>query len=75
VEVARKVVLYTLGKPSKEILFTLATQQELAAKVVIDSLVGRAADVLAAAIFHVLGALARFRVLWEGKTAQAMQEQ
>jgi len=57
---AAQVVGYALGRPAREVLFTApATRRErTAAKLCLDTLVVRAGDGAAAALFHVLdGAL------------------
>ncbi len=53
---ASQVVGYALGRPAREVLFTApATRRErTAAKLCLDTLVVRAGDGAAAALFHVL---------------------
>lgn len=54
-EVLRKVVGYSVGRPTRELLFTALPSEQVSAKVVVDGIVGRTGDVLAAGIFQVLG--------------------
>ncbi|KAI8464172.1 MAG: hypothetical protein J3K34DRAFT_492679 [Monoraphidium minutum] len=55
VEVVRKVVGYAIIRPAREVLFTVVSRQEkYSAKLVIDMVVQRAGDALAAGAFQLL---------------------
>ncbi|BDA46374.1 hypothetical protein COCOBI_08-4660 [Coccomyxa sp. Obi] len=54
-EVLRKVLGYALAKPAREVLFTVVPREDMyKAKICIDTLVVRAGDMFAAALFHFL---------------------
>ena len=50
-----QVVMYSMARPAREILFTVMTREEkYSAKICIDTIVLRAGDMVAAGLFHVL---------------------
>lgn len=53
IEIVRKVSGHALTRPSREVLFTIATNEErLGAKFLVDMLLQRIGDVLAASLFE-----------------------
>ncbi|MEW5309377.1 MAG: hypothetical protein WDW38_001271 [Sanguina aurantia] len=56
VEVVRKVVQYSLARPTREMLFTVLSREEkYSAKITLDTVVQRVGDAAAAALFEVVG--------------------
>jgi AAA family ATP:ADP antiporter len=63
VEVIRKVIGYALIRPAREVLFTVVSRREkYSAKLVVDMVVQRAGDSVAAAAFQVLDVQLRLGV-------------
>ena len=55
-EVMRKLIGYAVNRPAREVLFTVVSRDEkYRAKLVIDTVVQRLGDAVAAAAFQVLG--------------------
>ena len=53
-----QVAAYTLGKPAREVLFTVVSREEkYKAKLCIDTLIMRAGDTAAGGLFHLLDTL------------------
>ena len=67
-----QVVAYALGKPAREVLYTVVSRKEkYKAKICIDTLVVRGGDALAAGAFHVLDGLLHMGTCcapWLGET-------
>lgn len=58
----RKVVQYSLARPTREMLFTVLSREEkYSAKITLDTVVQRVGDAAAAALFEVVGELANFQ--------------
>lgn len=54
-QILLQVLGYSLAKPAREVLFTVVPREEMyKAKICIDTLVVRAGDMFAAALFHFL---------------------
>eukprot|EP00878_Enallax_costatus_P032180 GHUV01035293.1.p1 GENE.GHUV01035293.1~~GHUV01035293.1.p1 ORF type:complete len:158 (+),score=28.70 GHUV01035293.1:265-738(+) len=69
-EVMRKLIGYAVNRPAREVLFTVVSRDEkYRAKLVIDTVVQRLGDAVAAAAFQVLGECNRLH-LWRRAPAK-----